>query len=361
MGHDENPGVACGPVSTARVTGGPVEVACDESGSEGEKLVGGTTDVFAHASVCLDVGTASSCITELRDRTRSPATEYKASVVLREQNRAALTWLLGPSGPIHARAHVHLTEKSFFVVVRIIELLVDGSTGPARWGVSPDQRADGLASELYQEGPVAFGRDAWLAFLAAFNDLMRAKGPADVTAYADTFFGLVDALRRAGSGSRAGDILELVWRAEADLDRLVARLLDTSQTALRLDPLVPAIVRAVDHWGRDGRPVSIVHDQQHALTAERIASLIARVDAPRPDVERTAPAGRLVGVRLVDSRSDPRVQVADLLAGSARRIASDGLNGRADAELIGLLRPYVDRHSIWGERRTGALLAGRQG
>ncbi|WP_233223630.1 hypothetical protein [Amycolatopsis sp. BJA-103] len=27
----------------------PLEIACDESGSEGEKLIGGQTDVFAHA------------------------------------------------------------------------------------------------------------------------------------------------------------------------------------------------------------------------------------------------------------------------------------------------------------------------
>ena len=35
-----------------------LEVACDESGSEGEKLVRGSTDTFAHASV--DVTTAAA-------------------------------------------------------------------------------------------------------------------------------------------------------------------------------------------------------------------------------------------------------------------------------------------------------------
>ena len=34
-----------------------VEVACDEPGSEGEKLIGATTDVFAHPGVRL--GTAA--------------------------------------------------------------------------------------------------------------------------------------------------------------------------------------------------------------------------------------------------------------------------------------------------------------
>lgn len=47
---------------TSRSTGQVLEIACDESGSEGEKLIGGETDVFAHASVRLDVQTATECI-----------------------------------------------------------------------------------------------------------------------------------------------------------------------------------------------------------------------------------------------------------------------------------------------------------
>ena len=47
-----------------------VEVACDESGYESEKLIGGTTDVFAHASVGLDVESAAACMREARSRSR---------------------------------------------------------------------------------------------------------------------------------------------------------------------------------------------------------------------------------------------------------------------------------------------------
>lgn len=60
-----------------------VEIACDESGYEGDKLIGTTTDVFAHASVRLDRAAAAACMRELRERIRSPALEYKAGHVLR--------------------------------------------------------------------------------------------------------------------------------------------------------------------------------------------------------------------------------------------------------------------------------------
>jgi hypothetical protein len=86
------------------VVPGLVEIACDESGYEGEKLIGATTDVFARASVRLDTGSAARLMQELRNRIRSPATEYRATHVLRDKHRPVLTWLLGPSGPLRDNA-----------------------------------------------------------------------------------------------------------------------------------------------------------------------------------------------------------------------------------------------------------------
>jgi len=65
---------------------------------------------------------------------------------------------------------------------------------------------------------------------------------------------------------------------------------------------------------------------------------------------------RLQGLRLVDSRGDARVQLADFLAGIARVIASDELNERGDPHLTALLRPYVGASSVRGDDRSAALL-----
>ena len=46
----------------------------------------------------------------------------------------------------------------------------------------------------------------------------------------------------------------------------------------------------------------------------------------------------LAGLVTVDSRDDPRVQVADLLAGLARRSAEDGYDGR--------LQPFLSPTSL---------------
>jgi hypothetical protein len=95
--------------------------------------------------------------------------------------------------------------------------------------------------------------------------------------------------------------------------------------------------------------VAIVHDEQSAISRARVAQL------------RAVLGPRLVSVRFADSRSDPRVQVADFLAGIARSIASDHLRGRGDRPLMDLLRPYLESHPIWGDEASWTELAGVAG
>ncbi len=62
----------------------------------------------------------------------------------------------------------------------------------------------------------------------------------------------------------------------------------------------------------------VVHDEQSALTADRLTRLQRALAGP----DGVSP---LAGLVTVDSRDDPRVQVADLLAGIARRSVPDAL------------------------------------
>ena len=332
-----------------------LEVACDESGSEGENLVGGNTDVFAHASVQLSIESATTCIQELRNRIRSPAREYKANHLLREKHRRALEWLLGPSGPIHEDAHVHLTDKRFFVVGMVVDLLVGKVSYPSIIGRLIGQRANPMAVILYREGQRTFGPERWQAFLETSNNLIRMRNPLGVRTPVDSFFRTVEDMRRTNPVGRVGRIMELLEQTRSQADSLRAQIIDSTMIPA-LDPLIPAIVQTVVYWSDGRRPVSIVHDEHNALTEERIAQL-KEVFSESQDTDAHPGAGsRLAEMRLVDSRADARVQVADFLAGVARKIASDELNDRGDAELTALLRPYVDAHSIWGDDRSWSLI-----
>jgi hypothetical protein len=61
----------------------------------------------------------------------------------------------------------------------------------------------------------------------------------------------------------------------------------------------------------------------------------------------------LQGISFVDSQDDPRVQLADFLAGASRRIASQVLAGAADPVLVELISPYVSPRSTWVDVSEG--------
>lgn len=312
-----------------------LEVACDESGSEGEHLIGGNTDVFAHGSVHVSVESAAASIEEIRRRVRSPATEYKANHLLRQKQRSVLEWFLGPAGPLVGRAHVHLTDKTYFVLLRVVEVLTGES-----------ETADGPARVLRGQGPHATGAAEWQGLLESANNLLRTRSSPVDASPVDAFFGLVEGLCSRTSDGPVLDILAQLSRGRMRAEAVRAQLRHDPAAVPVLEPLVPALVSTIVHWSASGRPVSLVHDETNTLTPARQSRLHQSV------------GDRLTDLRLVDSAADPRVQLADFLAGVSRKIASEALNRRGDPELTSLLRPYVARDSVWGDELSWAMLSG---
>lgn len=124
-----------------------------------------------------------------------------------------------------------------------------------------------------------------------------------------------------------------------------------------LEPMLPALAETVLFWSAGQRQVLVIHDEQSALTASRLRRLqqvlADGADSSAADGQDTEalPAGvsPLAGLVTIDSRDDPRVQVADLLAGVARR--APGLDGD------GLLQPFLSPTSLRVSTRQRMLPA----
>ncbi|PWG10766.1 hypothetical protein DF268_25390 [Streptomyces sp. V2] len=288
--------------------GGVIEIGCDESGADGENLVGGNTLFFAHGSVGVSTETAGALVAEVRERIRSPAEEYKAIHLLREKHRAVLEWFLRE---LSGSAHVELVRKESFLVGRVVEVL-GGAAGDA----------DGLLRE-------GFAGRAWGDFLARGNRLLRVRADVDSGELVREFLGSLRALRSVAQGAEARDVLD---RLAGQQDRALAYRASIPTLIPVLDPLFPTVVDTAAHWSAAGAPVRLVHDRQTLLTPARIEWIRRRAE------ERGV---TLAGMRLVQARSDPRVQLADFLAGIARKIAGDEASGAGDPVLGALLRPYL--------------------
>jgi hypothetical protein len=294
------------------VAGAVVEIACDESGFSGTNLLDPTTPVITHASVDLRAGEAATLIAALRSGFRSLPNELKSGRLLRGPLvGGALEWLLAA---LSGRAHVHVVDKEYFLVTRVVDLLLAEPSYAAGTRLTQQYRPAALA--LYRARRSA-GSD-WAAFLAAFVELVRVKRrhPPDL-ATVERFFLARDALVRHGLGAEAQGVLDGLGQAR--VRAVLARLSEDDRSIPPpLEPMLPALAETVLFWSGGHRQVLVIHDEQSALTADRLSRLqrVLAADAG------SSPAGLspLRGLVMVDSRDDPRVQVADLLAGVARRV-----------------------------------------
>jgi hypothetical protein len=314
-----------------------VLIACDESGFSGTNLLDAATPVFTHASVDLGVDEAHELLGVLRSGFRWSVDEVKSGQLLRGRGaRERLEVLLAE---LSGRAHVHVVDKEYFLVTRIVDLFLAEPSYAAGTRLTQHHRADALA--LGRAGR-ASGR-AWGAFLAAFVELVRTKGRHHPDRRAlDRFFRARDAIA-VGLDKEAGGVLERLTRSRV---RAVMTRLAHGDRSIPppLEPLLPALAETVLFWSGGRRSVFVVHDEQSALTEGRLRRLQQVLadgvgahearDHGAPPPARVSP---LAGLVAVDSRDDARVQVADVMAGVARRTWVVGDR---------LLEPFLSRTSL---------------
>jgi hypothetical protein len=318
-----------------------VEIACDESGFSGTNLLEPATPVFTHASVDLRVDEAAALIRTLQSDVPWSLDEVKSGRFLRRpQADDAVECLLAA---VSGRAHVHVVDKEYFLVTRIVDLFLAEPSYAAGTRLTGEQRPAALS--LYRAGR-AGGRE-WDVFLETFVDLVRVKrGRRPDHRVVQRFFAARDSLARLGLGPEAGAVLDRLsrTRVRAILTRLAR---DDRSIPPPLEPMLPALAETVLFWSRGGRQVQVVHDEQSALTAGRLRRLQeALAHGAQPSGADAPETGRspvtvspLAGLVTVDSRDDPRIQVADLLAAVARRSRNNGY-GR-------LLQPFISPTSLW--------------
>ena len=196
-----------------------------------------------------------------------------------------------------------------------------------------------MAARLRLVGPATFGEPTWQDFLIHAGNLVRMnRRRLPRTAVRDFEDMLASLVATPRHGETREALVALQGRSAVVAGIRQGYLDDPKRTPL-LEPLIPALSRAVLRWGASTRHLHVLHDEQSALTPERIGDIQARLDAEHP--------GHLLTVSRVDSMAEPRVQVADLVAGIARRAARGVLLGRSEPELMELVTPLIDEESVW--------------
>ena len=197
-----------------------------------------------------------------------------------------------------------------------------------------------VALELYRQGDAVFGLQRWQAFLIAAGKALRATSRwVPATAVSD-FEGELGELAAAPAPAPVREALLRLRRRRGTGES------GATVAGGRLPPAASARAAAAGADALRARLGSAHRDSRRG--ARRAVGADAVAGQRRSPTGWTgAHPGHVLDLRRVDSRDDPRVQIADLVAGIARRAAASLLIGRPDRRLIDLVTPMVDPRSVW--------------
>lgn len=321
-------------------------IACDESGSEGENLMSAAHPDFVHASVHLTRERALDVLAELRAAARSQAHELKSKAVMSARARPVLVRLIAE---LASDSNICLVDKGYFASAKLIDLILAEEAHLSGVDLAITGEAAQLARQLQLRTPVAVGEYVWRELLSAFNELVRRHvRSGSEKPDPSTFFTILDVAREASRDPIVTQILTALWGARhlvADYDQE-----DDGGVFFReLDPMITTVVAVARTWGvrLGGGPFEFVVDKYWGLDELARAAIVDAARIPMHVGDTALPIGDLRAMRVADSRDDPRIQVADILAGVGRENARLARLGVFDDPLQVAAHEALDFNGMW--------------
>lgn len=220
-----------------------------------------------------------------------------------------------------------------------------------------DDQALKVMMFLYFWAPKELG-SAWDETLETYNRLLRSSDEAGIQGHLATLRAQLFALGQRCSGL-LNDIVRMIWAGTDHLSLLARQQagLEGAKKLRALDPVLAAIGQTARTWSeRSGHEVIVIHDEAKVLTPETIESLkyhLARPDLVAPSLVNDGVVVR--EIHQVDSKTDARVQVADLLAGIGRTVAEQALRGESHP-LRQDFQPMIDPQAMWGDVESWMIM-----
>jgi hypothetical protein len=219
-----------------------VEVACDESGNEGENLTQAGSRVFVHAGVIIAKEDADELMSRLRFDLDSPAAEIKSKQLLRPANHDVLESFLSEPRLV-GKVNIHLTDKRYFAIGKIVDLIVEPVLHEAGINIYRDGAAGDMARLLFVQAPAQLEAH-WDTAVDQFNRMLRTTVRNGLPATLSDFYASVAALRPRATGMLS-EVLRFIDAGRAEAVDLIANKAKTAEDYLALDPTFAALATVV--------------------------------------------------------------------------------------------------------------------
>jgi hypothetical protein len=306
-------------------------VVMDEAGHSGENLLDRAQPVYALAALQIDPDVAEAAVNRALSRAQKTTIELKFSSLRRSSpGRRNLLQFLDELSLHSVESAIVVVDKSWTVAAKLIDELVEPRM--LAKGLQPVWYASGAAKNmvhaLYEGARAALG-ETYAGLARAFQIMVR-----DYTS--ETAASFLSALERAKIACLDPEIYDLLSMMIDQPEQLEAEF---AARAHALDPALPSLFWQGGYWSRELQTrFVILHDNSSEVRRwqEEIFSEIQQAMA-----DRTTPEAIELGEIVIElptlldniafevSHDDPRLQVADVLAGGAAHLyaVNSGLRG----------------------------------
>ncbi|WP_432108503.1 hypothetical protein [Streptomyces sp. AA1529] len=323
-------------------------IASDESGWDGEQLWGRGRYLVV-ASVAIDDAEAATFVDALREQAgirQAPELKF-ARFKDRANRREALRLLWGPGGALHERCAVYVVDKEYAVAAKVIDMLLEERAH----AMGIDLYAGGLARELARTLALKGQRTAQgenlSALMAAFVALASHRGRRRQQEAADVFFHELDQAWATTDHPGVKEILAALRGTRSQVDTL--HLPEDEEPFPAMEMLVPSVAQIARLWAARLGPVSVLTDEQTALTDSALGTVhrLVRV-AWGPTPSATVVAAPVRSLLRGSSADHPSIQLADLLAGATAAVAGRhaGAPSAAGDDLWPVVVPLLEESSL---------------
>jgi transposase-like protein len=298
----------------------------DEAGNTGENLLDPDQPIYALAALRMDDEKVHRAVGDALGRTQMSELKFQR---LRTSNagRQNILTLLGELDLSPETVTVMVVHKPWMLAAKLVDELIEPRmlAKGLQMGWYATGAAKRMADALFALAPRTLG-DLYADLQTAFVGLLRDYSQENATAF-------LTALRRSRivcANGQMSDLLAVMIDTPAQLEEEFASGEDA------LDPALTALYCQAGHWSSSlAEPFEVVHDDSNMVRRWREQFEVMRVAAERgrqrtgqPARPQSLIAGEieielptmLQNISFVTSEHDERVQLADLLAGSAAHV-----------------------------------------
>lgn len=286
-------------------------IYCDEAGNSGANLLDPDQPCFVLASNDFSREEAESLLEHVRS---AQGAEPKFTSLRKSGNGVArLIRFLADPRLSNERVVIDVFHKKFMVTTKLVDIVAE-TVMHDLGGDLYDRGANiAMSNMLHYCMPVFCGQENTDRFLAAFVELMRRKGSAEVDAFYAAGSAMIEACT---SEDFKSDLFPFVERKLLDI--WFGEHLDS----LALDPAIPALFQHIAAWGaRKADRFHVVHDASKPILASQaiFEDMLALTGEESHligyDRRKIRFPLRALTLMQADSTLHPQLQVADLCAG----------------------------------------------